>query len=125
MTRKNEPLADDLHLAGAGSRLPIQESDRAPVTPEEMRLKVMGNQDEQTERIEALRGLIERLTTPELTLAEAKDLRGRLSDLLERGSRAAVGERMTSSPVSVPSNDEGDGPRHHVWAPETSMRAAG
>jgi hypothetical protein len=90
-----------------------------------MRLKVMGSQDEQTERIEALRGLIERLTAPDLTLAEANDLRGRLSDLLERGNRAAVGERMTSSPVSAPSHDEAEGLRHHVWAPETSMRAAG
>jgi hypothetical protein len=93
--------------------------------PEETRLKVMGSQDEQTERTEALRGLIERLSAPDLTLAEAKDLRGRLSDVLERGNHPAVGERTTSSSVSAPSHDEGDGPRHHLWAPENSMRAAG
>ena len=44
----------------------------------------MGSQQERTERIEALRGLIERLSAPDLTLAEAKVLRSRISDLLER-----------------------------------------
>jgi hypothetical protein len=44
----------------------------------------MGTQQEQTERIEALRGLIERLNAPDLTLTEAKVLRGRITDLLER-----------------------------------------
>ena len=44
----------------------------------------MGSQQERTGRIEALRGLIERLSAPDLTLAEAKVLRGRITDLLER-----------------------------------------
>jgi hypothetical protein len=44
---------------------------------------------EQTERIEALRGLIERLSAPDLTLAEAKVVRGRISDLLERDNQPA------------------------------------
>lgn len=39
---------------------------------------------EQAERIQALRGLVERLCASDLTLTEAKVLRGRLSDLLER-----------------------------------------
>jgi hypothetical protein len=49
----------------------------------------MGRQQEQTERIEILRGLIEQLSAPDLTLAEAKVLRGRISDLLEREDRPA------------------------------------
>jgi hypothetical protein len=85
----------------------------------------MGSQHEQTERVEALRGLIERLSAPDLTLAEAKVLRDHLSDLLERGNPPAGGARMTSSPVLVPPPGRGDGPRHNMWSPETSMRAAG
>jgi hypothetical protein len=47
----------------------------------------MGSQQQKTERIEALRGLIERLSAPDLILAEATVLRGLLSDLLENGDR--------------------------------------
>jgi hypothetical protein len=85
----------------------------------------MGNQHERTERIEALRDLIERLSAPDLTLSEAKVLRARLSDLLERDVQTAAGDRATSSTALVPSHDIGDGPRHNVWSHETSMRAAG
>jgi hypothetical protein len=66
---------------------------------------VMGNPREQTERIEALRGLVERLSAPDLTLAEGKVLRGRLSDLLKR--------------------DDPPAGRPEVWSPEPSRRAAG
>jgi hypothetical protein len=74
----------DLHLVGSGSWLPIQELGQTPAVPDEMRLTIMGSQHEQTERIEALRGLIERLSAPDLTLAEAKVLRGCIAELLER-----------------------------------------
>jgi hypothetical protein len=50
---------------------------------------VMGIQQERTERMEVLRGLIERLSAPDLTLAEAKVVRGRISDLLEPEDRPA------------------------------------
>jgi hypothetical protein len=87
--------------------------------PDETRLMVMGSQQEQTERIEALRGLIERLSAPELTLTEAKVLRGCITDLLERDNQPAGWGQMASS------RGRGDGPRHKVWSPETSMREAG
>jgi hypothetical protein len=49
----------------------------------------MGRQEEQIERIEALRVLMDRLCAPDLTLTEAKALRGRLDDMLERDDRAS------------------------------------
>jgi hypothetical protein len=52
-------------------------------------MTVMGSQQERTGRIEALRGLIERLSAPDLTLAEAKVVRGCISDLLERDNPPA------------------------------------
>ena len=85
----------------------------------------MESQQEQTERIEALRGLIERLSAPDLTLTEAVVLRGRLSDLLERDNKPVGWDQMASSPALVPSRGRGEGPRQDVWSPETSMRAAG
>ncbi len=47
----------------------------------------MASPQQHAERIEALRGLIERLSAPDLNLAEATVLRGQLSDLLEAGDR--------------------------------------
>src|SRR5512135_2961939 len=51
--------------------------------------KAMGSSEGRAERIEALRGLLERLCAPDLTLAEAKPLRNRLFDLLEQIDRTA------------------------------------
>lgn len=62
---------------GAVLGYPNQEPDRT-------RMDDMGRQQEPAEQMEMLRGLIERLSAPDLTLAEAKVLRGRLSELLER-----------------------------------------
>lgn len=92
-----------------------------------MRLKLTGtsSQNEQNERIEALRTLIERLSAPELTLAEAKLLRGELFELLEPADGTAVRDRMTSAPSLLPYPSCGDGPRHNHRAPEPSMWAAG
>jgi hypothetical protein len=50
----------------------------------------MGSRDEKMERIEALWILMDRLCSPDLTLAEAKGLRGRLTDLLEGDHRTSV-----------------------------------
>jgi len=44
----------------------------------------MRSGQEQTERIKALEGLLDRLCAPDLTLGEAKDLRDRLSTVLGR-----------------------------------------
>jgi len=82
-------MAGDLHLVGSSSRLPIQELGPAPDVPDQARITVMGSQQERTGRIEALRGLIERLSAPDLTLAEAKVVRGCISDLLERDNPSA------------------------------------
>ena len=57
----------------------------------------MGSQQEQAERMEILRGLIERLSAPDLTLAEAKVLRVRISDLLEREDQP-TGSSQAASP---------------------------
>ena len=78
----------------------------------------MGNQQEQAERMEILRGLIERPSAPDLTLAEAKVLRGRIADLLERENQP-VGRGQTAS-----SRRRDDASRHEVWSPQISMRAA-
>jgi hypothetical protein len=64
---------------------------------------VMGGEPERTERIEALRGLIERLGASDLTLAEAKVLRGRLSDLLERDNQPAGWDQIVTLPALGPS----------------------
>lgn len=85
----------------------------------------MGSQHERMERIEDLRSLIQRLSAPDLTLTEAKVLRGRLSEMLERSGRPAGDGRMSSCPDSVPSHDIGDGSRRSIWPLETSARAAG
>ena len=77
-------MAGDLHLVGSRSRLPSQELGQTPDVPDEARMTVMGSQQEQSERMEILRGLIERLSAPDLTLAEAKVLRGCIAELLER-----------------------------------------
>jgi hypothetical protein len=85
----------------------------------------MGIPQEQTDRIEALRGLIERLSAPELTLTEAKLLRGRLSDLLEAGDRRARRDPMAPAPTLIPSSDEGVGSCPVIWSPDPAMRVAG
>ncbi len=77
----------------------------------------MGSLHEKTDRIEALRGLIERLSAPDLTLNEAKDLRERMTALLNRDD--------PSPAVGVPSLEIGDHPSLNFWAPEMSMRCAG
>ena len=48
---------------------------------------------ERDDRIEALRGLLEWLCASDLTLAEAKDLRGRFADLMDRGDGKVVARK--------------------------------
>ncbi len=62
----------------------------------------------QDERIEALRSLVERLGSPELTLTEAKGLRGQLFDLLGSGDRPSGEGRPGSATVPVASPGAGD-----------------
>jgi hypothetical protein len=90
-----------------------------------MRMRVMGSPSDRTERIEALRGLIERLSAPDLTLTEAKVLRGRLSDLLQRDNEPAGWDRPTVPPTALASRGRGDGSWHDDRSHGTSMRAAG
>ena len=47
----------------------------------------MVSREEQAERIEALQNLLDRLCSPDLTLCEAKTLRGSLVDLIKRDDR--------------------------------------
>ena len=63
-----------------------------------------------TERIEALRGLLERLGAPDLTLAEAKPLRTRLFDLLERTDRGREPTGAIPPQPLAPSSDRDRGP---------------
>ena len=76
-------MAGDLHLVASGSRLPKPGAGSSASRAGSGRVMVMGIQQERTDRIDALRGLIERLCAPDLTLAEATVLRARLPDLLE------------------------------------------
>lgn len=81
-------------------------------------MTIPGGQDE---RIEALRGLIERLSAPDLTLGEAQELRARLSDLMGSGDGDARSDG--ANPVLGGSN-RGDGPRLDRWGGEATMRVA-
>ena len=84
-------------------------------------MKRMGSQHERAERIQVLRGLIERLCAPDLTLSEAKVLRGRLSSLLPRDDEPTGWGRSTA----VASRVRDEGSRHDDRWPGISMRAAG
>ena len=88
-------------------------------------MRVIGTQHERNEQIEALRTLIERLSAPDLTLTEAKVLRGQLANLLEPCDGPAGGDRTGSSPGLIPSYKIGDSRRHNLWSPETSIWTAG
>ncbi|RUL87367.1 hypothetical protein [Tautonia sociabilis] len=57
----------------------------------------MGSPGETFDRIEALRALLERLSAPDLTLAEAKALRPHLTDLLNPRIQDAVPGRLADS----------------------------
>ena len=86
-----------MHLVASGSRLPKPGAGSGASRAGSGRVMVMGIQQERTDRIDALRGLIERLCAPDLTLAEAKVLRSRISDLLEREDQP-TGSGQTASP---------------------------
>jgi hypothetical protein len=80
---------------------------------------------EQADRIEALQGLIHRLSAPELTLTEAKALRSRLSDLLEPGDRRVRRDSISPASPTIPSSEPGDALHPEIWSPDPSMRVAG
>jgi hypothetical protein len=82
-------------------------------------MTVMGIAQERTERLEALRGLIERLSAPDLTLADAKVLRGRVADLLEPADRRLRHDPPAPSPTVIPSSD-----RREIWSADSSIRMA-
>jgi hypothetical protein len=68
-------------------------------------MTAMGNANERSERIEALRELMERLCAPDLTLAEATPLRDQLAALLamsdeDGDSNPATAEVPALSPGS-------------------------
>ncbi len=77
----------------------------------------MASQQERTERIEALRGLIEQLSAPDLTLSEAEALRGRLSGLLPREDQPAGWDRMASAPALLSPRGRSDAPQGRAPRP--------
>jgi hypothetical protein len=85
----------------------------------------MGIPQDQADRIELLRGLIERLSAPDLTLTEAKLLRDHLSDLMELGKRDVRHNPTTPGATLIPSSARGDGALPDFWSPDPSMRVAG
>lgn len=85
----------------------------------------MGSQNEQNERVEALRTLIAQLSAPDLTLAEAKVLRGELFELLEPAEGLAIRDQTTSAPTVVPYSPSTYSPRQNLRAPEPTIWAAG
>jgi hypothetical protein len=70
----------------------------------------MGSSEERAERIEALRGLLDRLCAPDLTLAEAKPLRTSLFDLLERTDRGMGPTGATPPQPLAPSPNRNEWP---------------
>jgi hypothetical protein len=74
---------------------------------------------EQNEQIAALRGLIERLSAPDVTLDEASVLRQNMMELLDRG------QQIVSQAAIHPSPDRDDLSRPGIWPPTVSMRVAG
>src|SRR4051812_33675446 len=60
-------------------------------------VSVMGCREERAEHVEALRELLDRLRSPDLTLGEAKYLRSQLIGLLERIER----DSRSGKPVSA------------------------
>ena len=85
----------------------------------------MGVLQEQTDRIEILRGLIARLCAPDLTLTEAKLLRGHLSDLMELGDRDVRHNPIAPAATLIASSARGDGALPELWLPDPSIRVAG
>jgi len=85
----------------------------------------MGFPQEQTDRIKVLRGLIERLSAPDVTLTEAKLLRGHLSDLMEVGDRDVRHNPIAPAATLIASSARGDGALPELWLPDPSMRVAG
>ena len=71
---------------------------------------VMGSPEERAEQIESLRGLLDRLCAPDLTLAEAKPLRTRLFDLLVRIDEGKAPTGGTPSPPLARSSGRKEGP---------------
>lgn len=67
-------------------------------------------------RIKALRALVDRLGSPDLTLIEAKALRRRLLDLMRRGEDDAGAGRHTAPPAAAPAIPGEDQP-HRSPAP--------
>jgi hypothetical protein len=117
-------LAGDLRLVDGGSRLPVWELGERTATFDRSRTTIMASHQERTDRIEALRGLTERLSAPDLTLAEAKVLRSLLSDLLDAGDRRGGWNPVAPSPNHLASPVR-DGSRHETRPPDASMRVAG
>jgi hypothetical protein len=113
-------MAGHLHLTDGGSTLPVWELGKRTVLWDRSRTTIMASQQERTQRIEALRGLTERLSAPDLTLAEAKILRELLSDLLDSGDRRG-GWNPSASPPNHLASPVRDGSR----SPDASMRVAG
>ena len=73
-------------------------------------VRAMESLEERAERIAALRGLLGRLCAPDLTLAEAKPLRSRLFDLLERTDRGREPAEATPPQPLAPSPGRDKGP---------------
>jgi hypothetical protein len=68
------------------------------VKPMEAAFMVRGIDDQPGELARALRGLLERLGDPNLTLAEAQTLRDRVRDLSSRARTLATGTLSVSQP---------------------------
>lgn len=75
-------------------------------------MTVVGSQDE---RIEALRSLLERLGSPELTLTEATGLRSQLFDLLGSDDGPAGVDGAGSAPAVVRCQTLTEGSRRETW----------
>ncbi len=101
-------MAADLLLTGGGPTILDMKWNETPNYRDGK--WIMGSTGESAERIEALRALVDRLGSPDLTLAEAKALRPRLLELTRRGAESRADHRL-ASPGASPDAPCG-GPQH-------------
>jgi hypothetical protein len=80
-------------MAKLGGQCGLTKPRREPVGE----IPVMEQPKERVERLEMLRGLVERLCGPDLTLAEAKALRIQVLILLERRDLSTESDSSASS----------------------------
>jgi hypothetical protein len=98
------PQGGDSHRIEDPPRVTVREPWEALAASKSngMWMTVMESRERRAERIEALRGLLDRLCAPDLTLAEAKVLREIVYDLLEQREWGGKSGQAVVLPSVIP-----------------------